>query len=181
MSDAVVPPEELSDGVVTLRAWRMTDLPALVEACNDETLHRWLPMIPYPYPEEVGREFISRQPERNAEGAGSLGVFDSETGELLGSIGFRSEHFGRVELGYWTHREHRGRGITPRALRLISRWAVDELGAQRLQLHAEVENIASQRVAEKAGFTREGVRRSYIESAGERRDAVGFSLLPDEL
>jgi len=41
--------EELTDGVVTLRPWTMDDLPALVEACNDETLHYWLPMIPFPY------------------------------------------------------------------------------------------------------------------------------------
>lgn len=181
MAGPVELPEELSDGVVTVRPWRMDDLPALVAACNDETLHRWLPMIPYPYSEEDGREFISHQPERNAEGSGNMGVFDAGTGELLGAVGFRAEHFDRVEFGYWAHLAHRGRGITPRALRLLARWVVEETGAKRLQLHAEVENIASQRVAEKAGFTREGVRRSYIEVAGERRDAVGFSLLPDEL
>ena len=181
MPETVVLPEELSDGVVTLRPWRLDDLPAMVDACNDPTLHRWLPMIPYPYSEDDGREFIERQPERNAEGAGNLGVFDTASGELLGAIGFRPHHFDVYELGYWTHRDHRGRGITPRALRLLARWAVDELGAKRLQLHAEVDNVASQRVAEKAGFTREGIRRSYVETDGVRRDAVGFSLLPDEL
>jgi RimJ/RimL family protein N-acetyltransferase len=181
MTGPVQLPDELSDGVVTLRPWRLDDLPALVEACNDETLHHWLPMIPYPYSEADGREFIERQPERNADGSASMGVFDAETGALLGSIGFRAEHFDRVEFGYWAHVAHRGRGLMPRALRLLTRWVVEETGAKRLQLHADVENIASQRVAEKAGFTREGVRRSYIEVRGERRDAVGFSLLPDEL
>ena len=78
--------EELTDGVVTLRPWTMDDLPALVEACNDETLHYWLPMIPFPYTNKDGREFISHQPERNAEGSGNVGAFDAQTSELLTAV-----------------------------------------------------------------------------------------------
>jgi ribosomal-protein-alanine N-acetyltransferase len=66
-------------------------------------------------------------------------------------------------------------------LRLMTRWVAENTGAGRLQLHADVENIASQRVAEKAGFIREGVQRSWIDIRGERRDMVSYSLLPDEL
>jgi RimJ/RimL family protein N-acetyltransferase len=72
--------EELTDGVVTLRPWSMDDLPALVAACNDETLHYWLPMFPFPYRDEDGR-FISHQPERNAEGSGNVGIFDTQKGK----------------------------------------------------------------------------------------------------
>jgi RimJ/RimL family protein N-acetyltransferase len=50
-----------------------------------------------------------------------------------------------------------------------------------VQLVTEPENVASQQVAEKAGFTREATLRSYIELKGRRRDAVMFSLLPDDL
>ncbi|MDX6543937.1 MAG: [ribosomal protein S5]-alanine N-acetyltransferase [Gaiellaceae bacterium] len=173
--------EELTDGVVTLRPWSMDDLPALVEGCNDETLHHWLPMIPFPYTEEDGREFISGQPERNAEGAGNVGVFDAQTGALLGGCGFRTLEAGRTEFGYWVASAERGRGIAPRALTLLGRWVVENTGAKRLQLHADVENIASQRVAEKAGFTREGVQRGWLEIRGERRDMVSYSLLAEEI
>jgi len=173
--------EQLTDGVVTLRPWRMDDVPALVEACNDETLHHWLPMMPFPYREEDGREFIGSQPQRNAEGAGNVGVFDAGTGELLGACGFRGDEAERTEFGYWVASAQRGRGIAPRALTLVTRWVAENTGAKRLQLHADVENIASQRVAEKAGFTREGVQRSWLDVRGERRDMVSYSLLPDEL
>ena len=64
---------------------------------------------------------------------------------------------------------------------LLSRWAVTEGGCQRLELTTHAENLASQRVAEKAGFTREGILRSHIRFREGRRDSVLFSLLPSDL
>jgi hypothetical protein len=66
-------------------------------------------------------------------------------------------------------------------LRLLSRWALTQPGVARLQLSTSLENTASQRVAERSGFQREGVLRSYNEVDGCREDAVSFSLLLDEL
>jgi RimJ/RimL family protein N-acetyltransferase len=181
MTEPIEPPGELSDGVVMLRPWRLDDVPALVAACNDPTLSQWLPSMPSPYTERDGREFVASQPQRNAEGSANVGVFHAETGHLVGACGFRLTEAERAEFGYWVASEHRGKGFAPRALRLLARWVVEEVGAKRLQLHADVDNRASQRVAEKAGFTREGVQRSWIEVRGERRDMVSYSLLPDEL
>ena len=137
--------------------------------------------MPSPYTEAAGREFIQSQPARNAEGSGNVGVFDAQTGELLGACGFGAERSERFEFGYWVASAHRGRGIAPRALRLIAGWVAENTDAGRLQLHADVENTASQRVAEKAGFTREGVQRGWLEVRGERRDLVSYSLLADEI
>ena len=78
--------------------------------------------------------------------------------------------------------ENRGRGITTRAVRLVCRFALDELGLERLELTTDAENYASQRVAEKVGFRREGVLRSHLlHPEGYRRDSVLLSLLPGEL
>src|SRR5512146_2713173 len=77
--------------------------------------------------------------------------------------------------------EARGKGLATRAVRLISRWALRELGLPRLGLFTEPWNVASQRVAERAGFQREGVLRSWTEIDGRRRDYVSFSLLPGDL
>ena len=181
MTEPIELPDELSDGVVALRPWRLDDVPALVATCNDPSLTRWLPNMPSPYTEAAGREFIQSQPARNVEGSGNVGIFDAQTGELLGGCGFGAKPSERFEFGYWVASAHRGRGIAPRALRLIAHWVAENTGAGRLQLHADVENIASQRVAEKAGFTREGVQRRWIDVRGERRDMVSYSLLPDEL
>lgn len=86
-----------------------------------------------------------------------------------------------MQVGYWVKREARGRGVATRALRLLSRWAFDELGARRVQLIAQPENLASQRVAEKAGFQREGLLRAYAELKGRRPDFHMYSLLPGDL
>jgi RimJ/RimL family protein N-acetyltransferase len=77
----------------------------------------------------------------------------------------------------------RGRGIASRAVRLAARWALEDCGVARLQLRADVRNEPSQRVAEKAGFTREGVLRSsrYSARQGRRVDFAMYSLLPGEL
>jgi RimJ/RimL family protein N-acetyltransferase len=87
---------------------------------------------------------------------------------------------GVAELGYWVKAGARGRGVATRAVVLVARFAFDELGAARVQLVTEPDNVASQRVAEKAGFIREGTLRSFLSFKGRRRDAVMFSLLPGE-
>lgn len=85
------------------------------------------------------------------------------------------------QIGYWMKREARGRGVATRALRLVSEWGFEELRLARLQLITEPENLASQRVAEKAGFQREGLLRAFAEIKGRRPDFYIYSLLPGDL
>jgi RimJ/RimL family protein N-acetyltransferase len=164
----------LDDDAIRLRSFTEGDVPAIVAACQDPEIPRWT-RVPSPYTEADAREFLSAPPDR------AFAVVDRSSGELLGAIGARPEDEGRVEIGYWTAREARGRGVATRALRLIAAWAVEELGAERLQLYTDPANVASQRVAEKAGFRREGTLRSWVEIKGTRRDAVMYSLLPEDL
>ena len=170
-----------TDGVVTLRPWAESDLPRVVECFADPTISRWLPMIPYPYTEGDARKWFASLVPRCAAGTGAgFAVVDAVSGELLGGIGFRPDDERRAEVGYWVRKERRGRGIATRALRLASVWAIADLGFARIQLHCDVENVASQRVAEKAGYTREGVLRAWLEVDGEPRDHLLYSLLATE-
>ena len=102
------------------------------------------------------------------------------SGELLGSISLL-DLGSAAEIGYWVKAEARGCGVATRALRLVSRYALEQEKRPRVQLTAEPENVGSQRVAEKAGFRREGVLRAWMEFKGRRRDAVMYSLLPQDL
>jgi RimJ/RimL family protein N-acetyltransferase len=109
-------------------------------------------------------------------------VADAETGELLGSIdmGVNSQGY-RGHIGYWVAAEARGKGVCTHALRLLARWALEELHLQRLELITDPDNVASQRVAERVGFRREGVLRAHLRHPdGRIRDSVMFSLLPGE-
>jgi len=100
-----------------------------------------------------------------------------------GSIGLRwSEEHDVAEIGYWLRADARGRGLMTRALVLIAAAALEQ-GAARVQLRADVENVASRRVAERAGFTLEGVLRSahWNPRLGRRQDWAMYSVLPGEL
>ncbi len=86
----------------------------------------------------------------------------------------------RATVGYWLQREARGMGFATRAVKLVSAWAFRDLGLARLAILTEPSNRPSQRVAELAGFQREGVLRSYTDVGGRRVDYVSYSLLPGD-
>ena len=75
-----------------------------------------------------------------------------------------------AEIGYITAPAARGRGIATRALVLISDWALTAGGLRRVELKIDHENPASQRVAERSGFTKEGTLRSVHFKQGRRTD-----------
>jgi RimJ/RimL family protein N-acetyltransferase len=187
MAMAIRPPDPpLGDGVVQLRQWgEPGDVEAITAACNDRAIAEFLDQIPSPYTEEDARGYIElcRTGWRN----GAITNFAIvEEGAPVGSMGVRwleGLDAGTAEVGYWMAPEARGRGLCTRALRLVSRWVLEEAGAPRLQLRADDQNVASNKVAENAGFVREGVLRSsrYNARLGRRVDFVMYSLLPGEL
>ena len=173
---------ELRANGLLLRPWSLEDAPALVEACNDPEIERWLPVIPSPYSEVDAQTYIDQSRESWEKGDSfNFAILDAETGRLAGSISMRAKRFSTGHIGYWVARETRGRGIASEALRVLCRWAVEALEVQRLELLTDVDNPRSQRVAEKAGFTREGVLRCHAKFREGRRDSVIFSLLPGDL
>ena len=162
----------LEDGEVALRPLGGEDIPALVAACQDPEIPRWT-SVPSPYTEKDARAFLPRASDVSA-------IVAARTGEFLGTIGWRWVD-GNVQLGYWVKHDARGRGVATRALRLLSHWAVAELGAARVQLLTEPENRASQRVAEKAGFRREALLRSFVDVKGRRPDVYMYALLREDV
>lgn len=170
--------ELASDGVVSLRRWREEDADAVYEACQDAEIQHWIPFIPRPYRREDALAFVRGE----LENVGPHTYAIVEGGAVVGSIGMNVNRSRTGHVGYWCAPEARGRGVATRALRLLSRYGFDELALQRLELITDPENAASQRVAEKVGYRREGVLRSHLDHPdGRRRDSVMFSLLPGEL
>jgi RimJ/RimL family protein N-acetyltransferase len=166
---------------VVLRAWRLEDVPAVTAACQDAEIARWLAFVPQPYTEEDARFYIQGCLEAGDDRT-PFAITDAETGEVIGSIDMSINRLQTGHIGYWLAAESRGRGLTTAALRALSKWAIEERGLGRVELVTDPDNIASQRVAEKAGFQREGVLRSILVNRdGSRRDGVMFSLLPEEL
>jgi RimJ/RimL family protein N-acetyltransferase len=178
LSETAAPPE-LSDGRLRLRALRPEDKPAVVRGLNDPECGRWLWAPPYPYTDADFDEFYGRQSGAWTERHEAFWVIaDLDTDEVLGAISISvREELESGEIGYWTGHWARGRGVMVAAVRLVRDWALDDLGLLRIEITAYADNVASQRVALAAGFTREGGRRSYITAHGVRRDDVIFGFV----
>jgi RimJ/RimL family protein N-acetyltransferase len=168
---------ELRDDELLLRPPTEADVPAIVAACQDPELARFIPGFPRPYGEVDARTWLATRAV--AEGSRTFLIVDAATDELFGAIEVRVGETGSI--GYWIAKEARGRDIATRATRLLAHWALAEGGVERLELTTHPENVASQRVAEKAGFTREGILRAHVKFPEGRRDSVIYSLLPGDL
>lgn len=86
-----------------------------------------------------------------------------------------------ANLGYWVRTSAAGRGVATGATRAVARFGFEQIGLKRIEIVAAVNNLSSQRVAEKAGAVREGVLRKRLLIRGESHDAVLFSLVAEDL
>lgn len=177
-----VPPDGLRVGDdVVLRKATEADVPELAPAFLDPAVggEAGLP----PIDEAALRTFVREQlPAMDASGQMiPVSIRDATSGTLLGGALFqRIDPFRqKLELGYWLYPDARGQGIATRVVRAMAEHAFAS-GLARVEAVVRVGNVASERVLERAGFTREGVLRAYLVQNGERRDATMFSLLEGE-
>ena len=174
------PPDPLlADDVVRLRAWREDDVAAITAACQDRETARWT-TVPQPYTEAHAREWVQAMKRGWSSGTASFAVTTADSDAVVAAMTMWSLPRAVAEFGYWTLPSARGKGYASRALRLVAGWALEQ-GFARLQLGTYPGNRSSERVAEKVGFKREGVLRSWHEQRGVRRDVTMWSLLPAEL
>lgn len=177
-----LPPTGLADGTIALRPWRDADVPAMTAACRDPEIQRWT-MVPDDYDEADARAYVAAAAGRRAAGASlELAVVDAaDCGAVLGSVALMRVDRGREqappEIGYWTAPAARGGGVAVRAVRLLSDWGLRELGLERIELQPFAGNVASQRVAERAGYVRERVVPGGYASKRGPVDVVLFALV----
>jgi RimJ/RimL family protein N-acetyltransferase len=174
---------------VRLRAHRPDDVPRVAEASRDPETQLWMPGKPAAYTDQDARGHLEGIGVEHAEGRAVFWAVADAEDRLVGEIGLflRDLESGQGEIGYWTHPDARGRGLTTEAVRLAVRHALlpseeGGLGLVRVLLRTARENVASQRVAAGAGFTGCGVDRC-AEPLRDGRfvDNLRFELLRDDL
>ncbi len=108
---------------------------------------------------------------------------DPSDGSFLGCCGLTriSRTNKVVNLGYWVRTGWTGRGVATAATLLLAEFGIKRAGLTRIEILIATANLASQRVAEKAGATREGVLRNRNLVHGKLQDAVMYSLIPGDL
>ncbi|MFE2597993.1 GNAT family N-acetyltransferase [Streptomyces sp. NPDC059396] len=172
----------LTTGRLRLRVPEPADTDAVLAACQDPDIQRWIP-VPSPYERQHAEDFITRMvPDgwcRDTEYTFAVEPLDG--GPLIAAISLHHPRSGVWEVGFWTAREHRGRGFMAEAVTVVARWAFTALAAERLEWRAEVGNTGSRAVAEKAGFMVEGVLRAGLLNKGTLRDCWIAGLLPSDL
>jgi RimJ/RimL family protein N-acetyltransferase len=178
----LIPPEQpLTDGEIVLRLRREDDIAAIAEASRDPETRRRL--NDGPLSEEAQRASVSRAEEQWETGRGAPFVIaDAGDDRPLGLLNLQLREDQEIaNLAVSIFPEARGRGIASRALRLGALWGLRDLGLARVAAEAAVDNHASIRAIEKAGFQREGTLRSHCKTHGERHDCVMFSLVAADL
>jgi RimJ/RimL family protein N-acetyltransferase len=175
----------LANETVLLRPWREADVPDIAMAFSDPVTQKFSWTLATAFTEDDARaHFTSLEPARlRGEGVQFALVEPKDEHDVLGSVSLYdiSLEQGTAATGYWLAPQARGRGVVSTAVRLLARWGFTELGLARIELTCGPDNDASQRVAARCGFVREGVMRSHMPFKGGRRDTVIFSLLPDQL
>ena len=165
----------LSDGQVVLRAPEHRDLPAIEAGINDPDVVRWIGP-----PEGSAHDVLVQNEERWALGSPTLAICERD-GSCVGKvwIGLSGRDSSIGYVGYWLLPAARGRGLATRAVRLLSAWAIRDLGLANVRLTTAPENAISQRVAERSGFRR--VRGPAEEPLDDReRGQVVYELVPQE-
>ena len=176
----LVLPTELprNDGIV-LRPFQDGD----VEMLRDLATDPYLPLIgslPANASRQQAAEFIRRQHQRLETGAGySFCVADAATDDALGTAGLWLADLaeGRATAGYSVAPAARRRGVAGKALRTLTGfgWTIPELF--RIELYIEPWNTGSTRVAEAAGYLREGLLRSHQPIGGRRADMLLYAAV----
>jgi RimJ/RimL family protein N-acetyltransferase len=173
------PSPPLADGAVRLEPLTLMDVDDMGALADDPEVARFT-YVPVPLPEDFGRQWVERYVSGWKEGTlAGFAVRPSRGEEFLGFAAVvRFDVDGREgELGFIVAPAARGRGVASRALILLSRWALGPVGLERVELRIDAENAGSLRVAERAGFLREGVLRSVHLKQGIRIDQAVYSLL----
>jgi RimJ/RimL family protein N-acetyltransferase len=165
---------------VSIRRAREEDVDFLVELVSHEDVEPFLAASRTRGPDEVRSEIV-----RSDEDPAAFGLFVIEVGgELAGTMGFtRTNERSRIANlgGLAVHPRHRGAKIADTAARLFQRHLFDDLGFHRAQMEIYGFNERALAHAERAGFTREGVRRKAYWRNDEWVDGVLYGLVVEDI
>jgi RimJ/RimL family protein N-acetyltransferase len=178
-----LPQRPLLSSDFEFRAWSPADIPSLVTAWSDPEMHRWMPEEEGPFDERRATEFIAEAASHLSGGTMlAMAISDLSNGAVAGSVTFNAWAEHHWNIGYWLSEAYRGQGLATRAVVAATRWAFeDQPKLSRISLYTLPGNLASQRVAERAGFKREGTLRRWAHVHGNDYDWTMFSLLRQDI
>lgn len=143
-----------------------------------KNLRFWMPHGDYKNPEDV---FVNLKYREKSTRKYMYGIYRGT--ELVGEIGLSdsSPQNKSGYIGYWLKKSARGFGIINKLLPRIEKLAFEELEMHKLNIECDVKNIASRRIAEKNGYTLDGIARDdCMWPDGSFHDECKYSKLKSE-
>lgn len=163
---------------LVLRPWRATDAPAVLVACQDADIRRWVAM-PDPFQAADADAFIEEAGAMWRDGTGAtFAVADAATDRVLGAVTRFGPDGHLSTFGCWVAPDARGRGVGSRALRLLAEWTFATTRTLRIDGYIMAGNDASERMVVRLGWQREGLLRAWhMRPDGTLVDCVVYSLV----
>jgi RimJ/RimL family protein N-acetyltransferase len=172
-------PEALAGDGVALRPLRDDDAPAYAAAFRDDPELGILIGIERDPDEAWVRERIASADQRAAF---TLAITADGSDAFRGVVAVHAveRDHGRAEVGFWLAPKGRGTGLGTRAVSLVIGWLFEQQGMRRIEMTTTPENGGALVLAQRLGFTQEGVLRQRDVERGRAVDIVWFGLLRDE-
>jgi len=176
----LAPPDpELADDAIRLEPLSQAHAPEMLALANDPEFVRFT-RVPAGADGAFVERWIGRYESGWEDGSrAGFAILDANDGAFLGFaalVGLELDAL-QCEIGYGVTPHSRGRGIAGRSLDLLTRWCLDELALERLELHIDPANAGSIKVAERSGYRLEGVLRNVHLKDGLRSDVAVWSRL----
>ena len=158
-----------ADGLV-LRRWERDDLDARYDAIitSFPHLHPWMDWATEPPTEQEHRERFERARRWPSDGSYNFGVFDRRGGAILGMAAVH-DHLGpgAVEIGYWCHVDHLGRGVASRSVGELTRILLSLPRINRVEIHCDEANLRSAALAERLGYRLDRIEDDGVNAPAE--------------
>jgi RimJ/RimL family protein N-acetyltransferase len=169
--------ESLDLGDILLRPWQDADIPALIAALADPDIAAWS-SLPQPFGPAEAQAFVDESRSMWREGSGAaFAVVSADLGTLVGAVSRYGPDGHHATIGCWVIPEARGRGIGTRALKAVADRTFETTATIRLEAFIIVGNDGSERMAQRAGFEREGVLRSFEMVDRHAVDCAAYSRI----
>jgi len=175
----------LSDGQIGLRQFTREDVPVLFNSIRESLtqLSAWMVWAHPGYSIEDTQAFVLKCGSGWEKGEQySFAIIDVHDGQFLGSVGLSAVNRGHgfANLGYWVRTRKTRHGVATSATRMAARFSFESLALNRVELLVPTANLASQRVAEKAGAKQEGLLRKRLQLNGVAHDAFVYSFVQED-
>ena len=172
----------LTDGDIRLEPLTPDHAAGMDALARDQDVARFT-RVPEQVPDGFGGTWVERYTRGRDEGTNAgFAIVDVQTGEFLGFMALVKLDLEtqEAEAGYIVASHARGRGVATRGLRALTAWAFAQFPLERIELFIDVANPASEVVAQRCGYTREGVLRWTYLKPGLRSDTIVYSKLRRE-